>query len=196
MNKKQEKIKNFLREAEKLKQVKRKTYLSNKKERESAAEHSWDLILMAMALQEYFPKKVETLKIIKILAVHDLAEIDNGDVFALDKSQKDKKIKQEKEAAERIFNILPKNKKLEFSRLWQEYEEGSSIEARVAKAIDRMAPIAQFNASQAIDKKFKVSTQECYDYAIESIKEFPKLKNYFLGLIRETAKIKKDKVEF
>ncbi|MDZ7611685.1 MAG: HD domain-containing protein [Candidatus Moranbacteria bacterium] len=196
MDKKQEKIKNFLRETEKLKQVKRKTYLSNRQDKEDAAQHSWELVLMALTLEEYLPKGASLLKILKILAVHDLVEIDCGDTYAFDSSQKNKKSEKEKHAAKRLFKILPAQKGREFLSLWREYEEGSSIEARVAKVIDRTAPIAQFNASKKIDKEFRASSQECYDYAIGNLEEFPDLKRYFKAIIKEAVRVKGDKVDF
>ncbi|MFW5885092.1 MAG: HD domain-containing protein [Patescibacteria group bacterium] len=196
MDKKQEKIKNFLREAEKLKQIKRKTYLSNRQDREDVAQHSWELMLMVLTLEEYLPAGADLLKVLKILAVHDLVEIDCGDTYALDSSQKFKKSEKERQAAKRIFSFLPAKKGREFLELWREYEEGSSLEARIAKAIDRIAPVAQFNSSEKIDNEFKASPQECYDYAIGNLEEFPELKRYFKAIIEETARIKGDKVDF
>lgn len=134
----------FIYEIDKLKYILRKTTLINNPERhENDAEHSWHLCVMAMVLQEHAHVAVDILKVIKMLLIHDIVEIDAGDTFFFDPSRPSQQSEAEEMAAARIFGLLPVDQQAEFTALWHEFEAGVSAEALYAKAIDRVEPIFQ-----------------------------------------------------
>lgn len=132
-----------MHEAEKLKTVMRHSWLSSNR-RESAAEHTWRMALMAILLQPYLDKKVDLLKTLKIILVHDLVEINYRDNPAFKKQPLDK-AEQEKRALKKLLQPLPQNLKTELMKLWQDYESGRSKEALFAKAVDKLEVLLQHN---------------------------------------------------
>ncbi|MCB0411482.1 MAG: HD domain-containing protein [Bdellovibrionales bacterium] len=140
----------FLIEIDKLKNVERQNILSDSSRRENSAEHSWHLALLALVLKEHACESVDVLKVIKMLLIHDLVEIDVGDTFLHEpEAQRAQSIK-EKIAAERIFSILPEDQTKELLNCWEEFESGSSPEARFAKALDRIQPALLHEATDAV----------------------------------------------
>ena len=133
----------FLVEADKLKNILRRTLLTDRSRRENSAEHSWHLALCAMTLEEYAAEPVDLLRVFKMLVVHDLVEIDAGDTFAHDPAANATKRERELRAAERIFGLLPPDLDAEVRGLWEEFEAMETAEARYANAIDRIQPFLQ-----------------------------------------------------
>jgi putative hydrolases of HD superfamily len=131
----------FLVEADKLKTVLRRTPLADSSRLENSAEHSWHLALTAIALLEYAPAGVNLLRVLELIAVHDLVEIDAGDTFAYDTSGHDTKIERERAAAERIFGLLPPDQAVTFRDRWEEFEQIVTPESRYANALDRIQPL-------------------------------------------------------
>jgi putative hydrolase of HD superfamily len=131
----------FLVEADKLKTVIRRTPLTDASRLENSAEHSWHLALAAIALREYAPRGVDLLRVLELLAVHDLVEIDAGDTFAYDSAAHDTKAERERLAAERIFGLLPSAQAAELRGRWDEFEAHATPEARYANALDRLQPL-------------------------------------------------------
>lgn len=131
----------FLVEADKLKTVLRRTPLVDLSRLENSAEHSWHLALTAMALLEYAPAGVDLVRVLELIAVHDLVEIDAGDTFAYDTSGYDTKTERERAAAERIFGLLPPDQAVAFRRLWEEFEAAETPASRYANALDRLQPL-------------------------------------------------------
>lgn len=132
----------FIMEIDKLKRIDRQTYLSGEgKRRENDAEHSWHLAMMALLLSEYASEKVDVLRVIGMVLIHDLVEIDAGDTYAYDSAGNTTKRDREVKAAERIFNILPKEQAAYIRGLWDEFEEGVTPEARFAGSLDKVQPI-------------------------------------------------------
>ncbi|MBN1619921.1 HD domain-containing protein [candidate division WOR-3 bacterium] len=138
---------NFLREIDKLKSVLRRTYLMDGSRRENSAEHSWHLALMVLVLGEYSNEPVDVLKVLKMVLIHDIVEIDAGDTFLYSDSKEEKKI-NERQAAKRIFGLLSENLSHEFFLLWTEFEEKKTPEAKFAAAIDRLEPVLQNHATE------------------------------------------------
>jgi putative hydrolase of HD superfamily len=132
----------FIIEVDKVKQIVRKTKLFDRSRFENDAEHSWSLSLMALVLQEYADEPVDVLKVIKMVLIHDVVEIDAGDTF-LYASERADTYAVELAAAKRIFGMLPGRAGREFLELWEEFEAGRSPEARYAKALDRLEPLMQ-----------------------------------------------------
>lgn len=128
----------FILEIDKLKSVYRRTYLVNGERLENSAEHSWHLALLAMVLAEHANDAPDIAKVIKMVLIHDIVEIDAGDTYLYD-DQGDKQ-ERERRAAERLFGLLPPDQEEEFRTLWQEFESGATPESRFASALDRFIP--------------------------------------------------------
>jgi putative hydrolase of HD superfamily len=133
----------FIKEIDKLKYIERKTRLFNSDRRENDAEHSWHLSIMALVLAEHSNESIDVLKILKMLLIHDIVEIDAGDTFLFDTKKSHNNSVEELAAAKRIFRILPKNQAEELILIWKEFEQGESNESKFAKAIDRFQPVLQ-----------------------------------------------------
>lgn len=132
----------FLLEADKLKQVLRRSVIHGKLRLENSAEHSWHLTLMALVLAGHAAAPgLDLLRVLKMLVVHDLVEIDAGDTFAYDEAAKRDQQKREERAAERIFALLPAEQAAELRALWDEFEARQSAEAQFALALDRLQPM-------------------------------------------------------
>lgn len=131
----------FIVEIDKLKQVLRRTHLIDGKRRENSAEHSWHLAAMAVLLSEYAREELDLARVVKMLLLHDVVEIDAGDTFAYDEAGHADKKEREQRAAERIFNLLPSDMAEEVFALWEEFEAGETPEAKYAEALDRFQPI-------------------------------------------------------
>ncbi|MBI4886105.1 MAG: HD domain-containing protein [Acidobacteria bacterium] len=133
----------FLLEADKLKTVIRRTPLVDASRRENSAEHSWHLVLAAMILREHAAADVDLPRVIEMLAVHDLVEIDAGDTFAYDATHQLTKDDREAAAADRLFPMLPPDQAKRLRALWEEFEAGETPDARFASALDRLQPLLQ-----------------------------------------------------
>ena len=131
----------FIVEVEKLKHIFRQTLLIDDKRQENDAEHSWHLALMALALEEYARDAVDLLRVVKMVLIHDLVEIDAGDTFVYDEAAQAGKVERERVAAERIFSLLPAAQGAELAQLWEEFEARQSADARYANALDRLQPL-------------------------------------------------------
>jgi|SRR5688572_7597819 len=128
----------FIIELDKLKSVYRRTYLIDGSRSENSAEHSWHLALMAIVLAEHANEPLDVGKVIKMVLIHDIVEIDAGDTYIYD--SQDDKAEREQRAADRIFGLLPPDQAAEFRSLWDEFEERETAEARFASALDRFIP--------------------------------------------------------
>lgn len=132
----------FIIEIDKLKKIYRQTILMDGSRYENDAEHSWHLGVMAILLSEYVPEgDIDILKVIKMVLIHDIIEIDAGDTFCYDDNALNDKQEREQRAADRLFAILPPDQAQEFMELWQEFEERATVEARFAAALDRLQPL-------------------------------------------------------
>ena len=136
----------FIREIDKLKYIFRKTKLINSDRPENDAEHSWHLAVMAIVLAEHSNEPVDLAKVMKMVLIHDIVEIDSGDVFAYDTVKSHDNFDEELKAAKRIFGILPNEQAEEFINIWIEFEEMKTPESKFARALDRLEPLLQ-NAS-------------------------------------------------
>ncbi len=132
----------FILEVDKLKEVFRQTACTQSRRPENDAEHSWHLCLAAIVLAEHAnDPRVDVLRVLKMLIVHDLVEIDAGDTFAYDSARMAGQHDREALAADRIFGMLPGDQAVEFRALWDEFEERATPEARFAAALDRFQPV-------------------------------------------------------
>lgn len=161
----------FILEVDKLKNVLRKNHVLTAPRKENSAEHSWHLILMAMVLVEYSNEKIDLLQTLKLLAIHDLVEIEAGDTFLYARGDAETLFSKEFQAAEKIFNLLPKEQREAFLNLWLEFEKGTTSEARFAKSLDRFLPmLLNFSSNGNIWREFSI-TPSMVLQKNESIKE-------------------------
>lgn len=132
----------FIAECDKLKDVFRQTVTTQSRRAENDAEHSWHLCLCVIVLAEHANcRELDVLRVLKMLIVHDLVEIDAGDTFAYDTAAMATQHAREVVAAERIFGLLPADQAKEFRTLWDEFEEKATPEAKFATAVDRFQPM-------------------------------------------------------
>ena len=129
----------FLLEADLLKKVNRQTLIHNGGRRENSAEHSWHLAIAVLIFQKLAPASVDVHKALRMALLHDIVEIDAGDMFVYD----DLSTKKSKETAgiQRLTELLPKDIAEEFREIWLDFEMGESEEARYVSALDRFLPL-------------------------------------------------------
>lgn len=130
----------FCREIDKEKFIGRQTYLTGAKRKENDAEHAWHMAIMTLLLSEYANEKIDVLKTISMLLIHDLVEIDAGDTFAYDEEAKKTQRERELMAADRIFGLLPSDQGDKLRALWDEFEKGTTPEAKFAHTMDNIQP--------------------------------------------------------
>ena len=131
----------FILEIDKVKKIIRQTPLSDASRKENDAEHSWHIALMAYLLQEYVEEPVEVSKVMLMVLIHDLVEIDAGDTYAYDEAGLKTQKAREDAAKERIYSLLPEDQKEQLQSLFDEFEECESTEAKFAKAMDNLQPL-------------------------------------------------------
>ncbi|WP_432142386.1 HD domain-containing protein [Streptomyces sp. bgisy084] len=131
----------FIMEADRLKNVFRRSPLLSADRRENDAEHSWHLALMTLVLTEYADVPVDAGKVLALVVVHDLVEIYAGDTFLYDTAAAADQEEREQRAADKLFALLPDDQREHFRALWDEFEARVTPEARFAKAMDRFQPL-------------------------------------------------------
>jgi putative hydrolase of HD superfamily len=177
----------FLNEIEKLKIIYRQNSVTDKSRNENTAEHSWHVSLMAVILAGFSNRKdLDTLKVVKMLLIHDIVEIDAGDTFLYDEKSNLSKSENEIKAAKRIFGLLPNPIGEELFRLWEEFEARLSPESVFAASLDSLQPLMNHlhtknlkykdhnvRTSQVIEKKKHIGdgSRILWDYAQDVIRQ-------------------------
>lgn len=138
----------FLLELDKAKHVLRRNHLVDGSRRENDAEHMWHLAMMAIVLEEHATEPVDLGRVLRMVLLHDVVEIDAGDTFVYDERARAAAQERERSAAERIFGLLPPDQAVELRALWQEFEEGASPESRFAAALDRLHSVLLIHADE------------------------------------------------
>lgn len=137
-----EKQLSLLIELDKLKTVLRRTRIKSAQDRlENSAEHSWHVALMALLLEEHANRPVDIARVVKMLLLHDIVEIDAGDVLVYDQEAIKQQQAKEYQAADRLFAMLPDDQGAELHALWLEFERSESADAQFAKSLDRLIPM-------------------------------------------------------
>jgi putative hydrolase of HD superfamily len=131
----------FLREIDQLKSVIRKSPLIDQSRKENSAEHSWHLAMYALILKDSSEKEINIERVIKMLLIHDIVEIDAGDHPLHETIDNSLQEEAERKAAERIFSLLPDQQGNELKALWYEFEAAESNDAVFAKSLDRLQPL-------------------------------------------------------
>lgn len=137
----------FIVEVDKVKNIFRQTYLADANRKENDAEHSWHLALMAVLLKDYMEEEADLIKVMTMVLIHDLVEIDAGDTYAYDEKGAVTKRDREEKAADRIFGLLPEDQENEFRNLWEEFEAYKTAEAKYAHLLDNFQPLLLNDAS-------------------------------------------------
>jgi putative hydrolases of HD superfamily len=131
----------FIIEIDKLKSIVRRTVLIDRTRQENDAEHTWEMAIMAIVLQEYAEPGTDLLATIRMLLIHDLVEIDAGDTYVYDQLGTSDQADRERAAARRVFGLLPEPLATDLYQAWEEFEARVTPEARFARAIDRLQPL-------------------------------------------------------
>lgn len=178
----------FIVEIDKLKYIFRQSALISDGRKENSAEHSWHLGLMAMFLSEYIKDgSVDLLKVIKMVLIHDIVEIDAGDTFAYDEHGYQDKEEREIQAAQRIFNLLPSDQADEIWKLWREFEERRTPEARYAASLDRLQPLLLNYFTQGHTWRMPgVTSEKVYERMAPIRESTPVLWEYAVEIIEDS----------
>jgi putative hydrolase of HD superfamily len=131
----------FIIEMDRLKGILRQTLLTDSSRRENSAEHSWHLALMAMVLAEHADVPIDVARVVAMLLVHDVVEIDAGDTFCYDTTGVLDQAERERQAADRLFGLLPAEQGIALRALWEEFDARETPDARFAAAMDRLQPL-------------------------------------------------------
>ncbi|WP_130735158.1 HD family hydrolase [Flavobacterium sp. J27] len=154
----------FIKEIDKIKYIQRKTKLFHSDRNENDAEHSWHLAVMAIILAEHSNTSIDLLKVLKMVLIHDIVEIDAGDTFIYDTKKSHSNTDEERIAANRIFGILPQEQAHELLAIWEEFEAGETKEAKFAKSMDRLEPLLQNTSNNGGTwKEFDVKYEKVYE---------------------------------
>jgi putative hydrolase of HD superfamily len=180
----------FLLEVDKLKRVLRQTWLLDRSRRENDAEHSWHLALMAVLLVEYAAEeKLDVLRVLKMLLIHDLVEIDAGDTFAYDEEGRSDQADRERQAADRLFSILPPDQARQLRDLWEEFEARQTPESRYAAALDRLQPLLHnYHTEGRAWRRHGVTSRMVLARNRHAAEGAPLLWRYAEGLIRDAVR--------
>ena len=183
-NERLEKQFDFFREIDKEKFIGRQTYLTDGERKENDAEHAWHMAIMTVLLAEYANEKIDVLKTVMMLLIHDLVEIDAGDTYAYDEEGKKTQREREEKAAKRIFGLLPEEQGEKLMALWEEFEAYETPEANFAHTMDNIQPVMLNDAtdgkawlehgvhlSQILgrNKKTAEGSEELWQYAYEKM---------------------------
>ncbi|GAK51029.1 metal dependent phosphohydrolase [Candidatus Moduliflexus flocculans] len=179
----------FIQEIDRLKQIFRRTYLMDSSRPENDAEHSWHLAVMAMLLAEYAADSpIDTSRVIKMVLVHDLVEIDAGDTYLYDERAGEDKSERERRAADRIFGLLPEDQARELRALWDEFETRATPEAKFALALDRFQPLYHNYSTKGISwQQHGVTSQQVLRRLSVMQDGAPRLWEYAQQLIRKSV---------
>jgi putative hydrolase of HD superfamily len=178
----------FIKEVDRLKLVQRQSFVSGTRRLETSAEHSWHLALMAMVLAESTaPVGVDCMRVMRMLLLHDLAEIDAGDVLFYASEEAHLRHKEaEQKGIQRLLALLPEAQATEFRALWDEFEARATPDAKFAAALDRLQPLLlNFLAEGAAWRRHGITSAEVYAKNRHMAEGSPELWQFAEALIEE-----------
>lgn len=176
----------FIKEIDGLKEIVRQSYIKDGSRKENDAEHSWHLAMMALLMNEYANEKIDVLRVISMVLIHDIVELDAGDTYAYDEAGNATQWERELAAAERIFHILPEDQAKHLYDLWEEFEDAITPESKFAHTLDNIQPLMlndatggkawkehQVKLSQIMkrQKKTKEGSEQMWEYARKNMLE-------------------------
>lgn len=178
----------FIKAIDALKDVQRKTYLLSESRFENSAEHSWAVAIFALTLTDYAKPGVDINRVIHMLLLHDIVEVDAGDTFCYDDKGHEDKAEREQAAADRIFGLLPEPQAKGFRAIWDEFEEEVSDAAQFAAALDRMIPlIHNLNTSGRAWRENSVSYAQIFSKNKKIERASPALWDYVHSRIQQAV---------
>lgn len=178
----------FILEIDKMKNLYRQTYVLNDDRKENDAEHSWHLAIMAFMLSEYSNHTIDVLKVMKMVLIHDIVEIDAGDTYCYDEKGNSTKAEREETAAQRIFGLLPEDQRDEYYMLWREFEDSKSNEARFAAVLDRLQPLMLNYTKKGISwKEHGIYKEQVINRNKEYFSQSDEIAELILSLIDDAA---------
>ena len=187
MNEKFNKKLQFLVLLDKMKTVYRQNLLIDKSRRETDAEHSWHIAIMAMLFAEFAPEGTDSDRVVKMCLVHDLIEIFAGDTFCYDSKAGEDKEERERLSADRLFALLPEDDGEELRTLWEEFEEQKTPDAVFAACLDRFQPlVGNFLCDGHTWKKGKVKREQVVQRDAVIEKGFPAAWETVCGIIEDS----------
>jgi putative hydrolases of HD superfamily len=179
----------FLVELDKLKTVYRRSYLAAAPaRRENDAEHMWHISVMALVLPEYSPSEIDLNRVIRLLLVHDVVEIDAGDVSVYHRQNNQDLAEKERQAARRIFGLLPADQGPQFQADWEEFEAAQTPEARYARAVDRLMPLLlNYHTQGKTWQDVGVTYEQVKAVNRQTLEGFPVLWAYVLEILEDSV---------
>lgn len=179
----------FIAECDKLKEIFRQTLNTQSRRAENDAEHSWHLCLSVIVLAEHANASgLDVLRVLKMVILHDLVEIDAGDTFGYDTARQAEQHARESTAADRIFGLLPADQAAEFRALWDEFEAQATPEAKFALAVDRFQPVLLNCLTEAASwKKHGVTHDRVVARNVRIADGSTELWRHMEGLIQKTV---------
>ncbi len=176
----------FLVEIDRLKSIIRQSLLVDGSRHENSAEHSWHLAVLAMVLAEHSSAQVNLLRVLKMILVHDLVEIDAGDTYCYDEAGNRDKAERENKAADRIFSLLPSDQADEFRSLWEEFESANTPEALFAASLDRLQPLLNnFRSGGIMWQEHGIRKEQVFSRNSSMAKGAPVLWDYAQEMIED-----------
>ena len=176
----------FVIEIDKLKTVLRRAYISDSSRRENSAEHSWHTAMMALILVEYCPEDIDLNRVLKMMLIHDIAEIDAGDISIYHRKSDPGYARRETEGAKRIFGLLPLDLAKDLLDIQAEFEVGVTAESKFTRSLDRLIPLIHnyctggrrwredgitYEQVYEVNRKVGEGSPELWDYAVSIINE-------------------------
>jgi putative hydrolase of HD superfamily len=188
----------FLSEIDRLKSIIRQSPILDQSRKENSAEHSWHVAMFALLLHDYAGGSVNIERVIKMLLIHDIVEVDVGDTPIHGASSPDQQHSLEAQAATRLFGLLPKEQGAELLALWQEFEEAQSEDALFAKALDRVQPLlANVSTGGGTWTESKVTLEQVFQrYGPTIERGSPALWNVCKQLAKEHFAMQKKSIDF
>jgi len=179
----------FIVEIDKAKSILRNSLVIEERRRENDAEHAWHLALMARLLADYAREAIDIDRVIEMLLVHDLVEIDAGDTFIYDTVAREQQAEKERAAADRIFGLLPSDQAAALRASWEEFEARQTPEAKFAFALDRLQPLLlNFHTQGHAWRKHGVRRSQVMAVNASIADGAPELWDYARGLIEEAVR--------
>ncbi len=179
---------NFMLELDKMKNIYRQTYVLHENRKENDAEHSWHLAILAFLLAEYASVPIDVTRVMKMVLVHDVVEIDAGDTYCYDEAGNKTKAEREEKSAQRIFGLLPDDQKEEFYSLWREFEDNQTNDSKFAAVLDKMQPVILNYTQNGISwKEHGVYKEQVEQRCLSSSEASDKLAELIQSIIDDAA---------
>jgi putative hydrolase of HD superfamily len=178
----------FLLELDKAKTIGRQSYLTDGSRKENDAEHMWHLAMLVLVLAEHAGEPIDAVRVLKMVLLHDVVEIDAGDTYVYDEVARATKEAREVEAADRIYGLLPPDQERELRDLWDEFEARVTPESRFAAAVDRLQPLLLNLATEGRAwKEHGITADRVFALNAKIAAGSPALWDYVEGLLKDAV---------